>query len=155
MVGSQAGPIRIVDPLSGAEIRRISAPPESSDGTIMISQDGRTMVTAGAVSTSRFDLETGAQLWSLQTDGRCMQRLCRRRVGIETFLCGEWTGRVVAFDLSTGTGLGSRYDSQLGDICALAVSPSGDRLVEVSARATPTTSPSSSGGWTAADRSTS
>ena len=131
VVGSQAGPIRIVDPLSGAEIRRIPAPPESSDGTIVISQDGRTMVTAGAVSTGRVDLETGAQLWSLQTDDAACNAFAVDE-SASTLLCGEWTGRVVAFDLNTGTGLGSRYDSQLGDICALAVSPSGDRLIEVS-----------------------
>jgi WD40 repeat protein len=132
IVGSQAGPIRIIDPLSGVEIARISAAQETSDVTVMVSTDGRTMVTGGSVVTTRFDLETGTPLWSRPTaDAACNASAVDELT--ETFLCGEWSGRVVGYDLSTGARLGSRYDSQLGDVCALSVSPTGDRLVEVSA----------------------
>ena len=46
-------------------------------------------------------------------------------------MCGEWSGRVIAYDLATGAELGSRFDSQQGDVCGLAVSPDGTRLLEV------------------------
>ena len=129
-VGSQAGPIRIVDPADGAEAARIDADQETSDVAILISDDGSTMVAAGSKSTARFDLRTGSRMWNI--DGGtwgCNSYAVAELNGV--MLCGEYSGRVDAFDLDTGAEVGIRFDSQLGSVCALAVSPSGGRLVEV------------------------
>ena len=131
VVGSLAGPIRIVDPKSGAEVRRIEATPQSSNNSVSVSADGRSALIAGNAATNRYNLETGQPLWPRAIAGdRCNTRTVVERLGI--ILCGEWTGRVTAFDFATGTPLGARYDAQQGPVCALAVNPAGERLVEVS-----------------------
>ena len=129
-IGSQAGPIRIVDPASGVEVARIEAGQETSDTAILLVDDGRTLITAGSLDLARFDVETGTRVWSNaeETLG-CMSYAIAERDGV--LLCGEYSGRVDAYDLTTGAEVGRRFDSQLGSVCALAVSPSGDRLVEV------------------------
>ena len=47
VVGSQAGPIRIVDPASGAEVGRFGSRTGNLRHRGSVSDDGRTMVTAG------------------------------------------------------------------------------------------------------------
>ncbi len=131
VVGSLAGPIRTVDPKSGAEVRRIHATPQSSNGFVGVSADGRSVLAAGNSATNRYDLETGQPLWPHPIAGdRCNTHTVVERLGI--ILCGQWTGRVTAFDFATGTPLGARYDAQQGPVCALAANPGGDLLVEVS-----------------------
>ena len=128
LVGSQAGPVRVVDPKTARVIRQIDLPQESSNGYLGLSSDGRTLLAAGNRHSGQYDLATGKPRWTV-TDDRCNARAIIERLGIE--ICGEWTGRVNAFDLNTGVQLGDRFDSQQGSVCALAINPAGDRLVEV------------------------
>jgi DNA-binding SARP family transcriptional activator/WD40 repeat protein len=128
-VGSQAGPIRLVDPMTGREDQRLDGAQETSQGDLFFSSDGETVVATGA-GMERFALETGEPLWDgpVSTE-QCNSYAVAERIG--AVLCGEWSGRVVAFDLETGAEIGQRFDSQLGDVCALAISPDGNRLAEV------------------------
>ena len=60
---------------------------------------------------------------------------CRSVVAIEPIgqvVCGQWSGRVLTLDLSTGTRIGRQFESQHGDVCGLAVTPQGDRLATIS-----------------------
>ncbi len=129
LVGSQAGPIRVIDPASRAEVDRIKAAQATSDGYILSADGGRTIIAGGYRSTASFDLVTGAQRWKVDQMS-CNTTTIAERTGV--LLCGEWSGRVTAFDLATGVEVGRRFDSQLGSVCAVAVNPAGDRFVEVS-----------------------
>jgi WD40 repeat protein len=133
-LGSQAGPIRLVDPASGREIQRFAGKRETSESAILFSGDGRTIVAAGNLGIQAFDVESAAPVWdepaSNGGDNACNSYALAERVG--AVLCGDWSGRVRALDLATGVEVRQRFDAQFGLICALAVSPDGDRLVEVS-----------------------
>ena len=58
-IGSQFGPIRIVDPHTGAELRRLDSPQETSNLRIVFTQDGTEMVTIGSFGMMRFDVASG------------------------------------------------------------------------------------------------
>lgn len=78
----------------------------------------------------RFDVASGDSLWGGQIPTeQCNSYAVAELIG--AVLCGEWSGRVLAFDIETGAELGRRFDSQLGDVCALAMNPDGTRFVEV------------------------
>jgi WD40 repeat protein len=132
-VGSQAGVVRIVDPDTGAEVRRFEGPQESSTSFIGFIDGGRDIVTTGEPNV-RYDVASGETRWTSRRppeESSCNAWAVAERIG--KLLCGEYTGRVIAFDLDTGVELGPLLDSQQGDICGLAVSPDGTRVVQVTA----------------------
>jgi WD40 repeat protein len=128
-VGSQAGVLRLIDPRTGEERQRFEGPLESSNAHIEFFDGGRDILAAGGPIV-RYDVETGAERWPARPPiDQCNSYVVAERIG--ALLCGQWSGRVIALDLETGAELGSRFDSQQGDVCGLAVSPDGTRLVEV------------------------
>jgi WD40 repeat protein len=134
LVSSQAGPIRVVDPATGAELRRIDGPRDTSEGILRLSQDGRSLTTAGIDGVMRYDLASGVPLWSGPAGETCTSLQSVERLGV--LLCGELSGRVLTLDLATGTVVEGRFDSQTGDVCGLMVDPAGTRLVVSTCSAT-------------------
>jgi WD40 repeat protein len=131
VVGSQAGPIRIVDPRSGAELRRIDSPQETSDGGIFVNADGTEIVTIGALGSMGFDLASGEALWA-EPHALPFCPTWEYAERIAALLCGRATGQVTAYDVVTGLQLGKGFDSQLGGVCSLAISDDGARFAVVS-----------------------
>jgi WD40 repeat protein len=128
IVSSQAGPIRIVDPATGSEIRRLDGPRETSEYILRLGQDGRSLATVGHDGVMRYDLASGAALWARPGVGEpCDSFASIERLGV--MLCGQESGRVLTLDLASGTVVDRRFDSQTGNVCGLMVDPAGTRLV--------------------------
>ena len=62
-VGSQAGPIRLVDPHTGVELQRIDGPQETSNQYIFFNREGTEIVTVGWLGSMGFDIASGESLW--------------------------------------------------------------------------------------------
>jgi WD40 repeat protein len=131
IVGSQAGPIRHIDPATGKEVRRIDGPRETSETTVRVSPDGHSLVTAGWRGHMRYDLESGDALWSRPTELEgCSDGFAyAERIGV--LLCGEKSQRVRAIDLATGAVTTPQFNQQSGNVCALLDTPDGTLLVHV------------------------
>ena len=130
-IGSLVGPIRVVDPHTGAELRRFDSPQETSNFDVFFTRDGTEMVTVGSRGMMRFDVASGEPLWlEPQPVPFCPTWAYAERIG--ALLCGDPSGQVTAFDVATGQEVGRRFDSQLGGVCSLAVSADGTRVAEVS-----------------------
>jgi DNA-binding SARP family transcriptional activator/WD40 repeat protein len=131
-VGSQVGPIRIVDPLTGAELRRLDAPQETSNEYIFFVGGGSELVALGRLGVIGFDLASGERLWP---EPYPMEKYCPTWAyadRLRGLLCQEeFSGAVDVYDIASGLELGKRFDAQLGGVCGLAVSPDGTRLAEV------------------------
>ena len=128
-VGSQQGPIRVVDPRTGTELRRFESPQETSNHYIFFTQDGSEMVTLGSLGMMRFDVASSEPLWpEPRLVPYCPAWAYAERLG--ALLCGDVAG-ATAYDIATGAELGQRFDSQLGGVCSLAVSADGKRFAEV------------------------
>ena len=88
------------------------------------------MVTVGRLGMMRFDVASGEPAWSEPPPvPYCATWAYAERIG--AVLCGD-VGQLAVFDVATGQEIGRRFDSQNGGVCALAVSPDGRRLAEVS-----------------------
>jgi DNA-binding SARP family transcriptional activator/WD40 repeat protein len=128
IVGSQAGPIRFIDPSTGTERRRIDGPREMSEVIVRVSPDGRSLVAAGWTGIMRYDLQSGEPLW-LQpaTPGECVgpQLGYAEQLSLLLVFCGG----VRAIDLATGAIMGPQLDQQSGATCSLLDSPDGTTLV--------------------------
>ena len=129
-VGFAPGPLRILDGNSGAEIDRIDTPVGTAGKFVAFTAGGGSLVTAGMAGAQRYDVATGAAMWpeTVQIPD-CNAVELGDEAGL--LLCGEWSGRVVAVDLTTGANLGRRFDPQQGDVCGLAMSNRGDRLATI------------------------
>jgi WD40 repeat protein len=127
LVGSQAPVLRIIDPRSGEQLERFDVPQESTHAFLGLAEDGQSIVGTGV----RRSLGGGDIEWDGTSGDQCNSFVLAESIG--ELLCGEWSGRVIAFDLQTGAEIGARFDSQQGDVCSLAVSPDGRRLVELAA----------------------
>jgi DNA-binding SARP family transcriptional activator/WD40 repeat protein len=132
VVGSQAGPIRIVDPRTGAELRRLDAPQETSNEHIFFVEGGTELVGLGRLGVIGFDLTSGERLWP---EPYPMEKYCPTWAyadRLRGLLCQEeYSGAVAVYDIASGLELGKRFDAQLGGVCGLAVSPDGTRLAEL------------------------
>jgi DNA-binding SARP family transcriptional activator/class 3 adenylate cyclase/WD40 repeat protein len=127
-IGSQQGPLRIVDPRAGRELIRIDGPQESASGVITASRDGKRLFGMSAGGLAAFDVEQRTLLWSHPADGQCNALAVAEQIG--ALLCGSEDGHVYAYDLQTGTRVQRDLDYQLGPVRAVAVTPDGSRLVE-------------------------
>jgi DNA-binding SARP family transcriptional activator/WD40 repeat protein len=132
IVGSQAGPIRFVDPETGDELRRIDGPRETSEGHIRLSPDARSFVTVGFDGFMRYDLQTGEPMW-LQP---AALEACTEGPGyaerLGVVLCGEGSGRLRAIDLATGAITVPQIQQQVGGTCALLDNPDGTVVILIS-----------------------
>ena len=84
-----AGPIRVVDPHTGAELRRFDSPQETSNLDVFFTRDGTEMVTVGSRGMMRFDVASGEPLW-LGAAARvpfCPTWAYAERIG--ALLCGD------------------------------------------------------------------
>jgi DNA-binding SARP family transcriptional activator/WD40 repeat protein len=129
IVGSESGPIRIIDPGTGRERRRIDAPPMTAHYLLRLGTDGRSLTTVGLDGVAHYDLVTGEPLWPAPAAAGCNSLAHAERIGV--LLCGEWSGRVVAVDLATGAIVGRRFDSHQGTVSDVLVSPDGTTMIEV------------------------
>ena len=129
-VGSQLGPIRVVDPHTGAELRRIDSPQETSNLDVFFTEDGSEMLTIGSLGMMRFDVASSEPLWSEPRAVPFCPWAYAERLG--AMLCGDDSGQVIAYDIATGAELGHRFDTQHGGVCGLAVSADGKRFAEMS-----------------------
>ena len=127
-VGSQNGTVRILDPRTGAEQRRLTGATESSEVVISVSSDGRTLVASGAHATEAWDLGSGQLEWKRSAPGECNSLAIAMLAG--AVLCPTDGGRVNTFDLATGAVLPARYDYQLGYVSAVSVTADGTQLIE-------------------------
>jgi DNA-binding SARP family transcriptional activator/WD40 repeat protein/molybdopterin-guanine dinucleotide biosynthesis protein len=134
IVGSQAGPIRVVDPATGRELRRINAEQEVSEADMRVSRDGRSLVTLGWRGMMRYDLRSGTPLWPqvVATEG-CAELGYAEAIGVA--LCGEGSGRVRTVDLESGAPSALEIN-QGGGICQLMDSPDGSTLVQTNCSST-------------------
>jgi WD40 repeat protein len=144
VLGSPAGSIRIVDPITGTELRRLDAPPFAADRLIFISDDGHDLITVGSGASSTgagstdalvagFDLESGTPLWPahpVSTD-RCSDVAYAER--LDALLCSHWSGEIVTTDITTGAPTTRVFSAQQGGACGLAVSADGRRLAHLAA----------------------
>ena len=102
VVTSQAGPIRFIDPESGEELRRIEAPPETSEGQVRLGPDGMSFITWGMQGAMRYDLASGEPMWHEPAPPvDCFESAYVERLG--QMLCGDQrSGQIRAIDLRTG-----------------------------------------------------
>jgi DNA-binding SARP family transcriptional activator/WD40 repeat protein len=140
LIGTEFAPIRVVDPRTGVDLRVIGAPQFTADVDLFVSDDGTELFTVGSgipnelsISTSPliagFDLVTGEPLWpEHRVPDHCVRVAYSGLLG--ALLCGGWSGEVVAVDVSTGAPVRA-FDAQQGDVCGLAVSTDGTRLVQL------------------------
>jgi WD40 repeat protein len=125
-LSSELGPLRIVDPATGTERRRLEGGQEVASSFLVASPDGRVLVGAGPLGISTWDLERG-MVWS-DPDGI----FCTPAIDVwgKRALCGVDTGEVMAWDLADGGRADPGVVFQHGELSVVAVTPDGSRLVE-------------------------
>jgi DNA-binding SARP family transcriptional activator/WD40 repeat protein/energy-coupling factor transporter ATP-binding protein EcfA2 len=135
LVGSLAGPVRVLDPTDGTELGRVAAPAFTTSDQLWLTEDDTTLVSLGystdGPALMTFDLDAGT---ALQRDPTALSVSCNSWAFAERLnavLCGTWDGRVIGSDVATGGELPRRFDSQVGPVCALATSPDGSTFVEL------------------------
>jgi DNA-binding SARP family transcriptional activator len=131
IVSSQAGPIRWIDPATGAETKRIDARPETSEYYLRLSPDGASLMTDGWAGHMRYDVASGAGIWPAPlTDPYCNDTAWAEH--LNAFLCADpTTDELHALDPATGVSTGTRYGIGNDGI----VSPDGTTLVQISGTA--------------------
>ena len=139
VIGSMAGPLRIVSPADGTEVARIESPPLTTNNFLWLTHDATHAVTLGYSNwkgdwntpISTFDLEAGRRVVPEPTPMHtsCNQTSYAEQIG--AILCATWGGRVLALDVTTGAELNRALDPQQGPVCGLAVTPDGTRLIEL------------------------
>ena len=131
VIGSESGVVRIVDPATGAEVRRMTgASPLTSNELAAVSKDGATLLTTGTRGVAVWDLMSYRSEWSSPTpDDQCASAVLATT--IDRVLCGSWRGAALSFDLRNGRQTAPRFDLQGGNVSAVAVTPNGHELVEL------------------------
>lgn len=127
-VGSPAGPIRFVDPVTLAPTRQVDGPPGAS--THLISFDGgEGLVSYGVAGLRRLDASSGAPQWSVKADfiaSPCDTAAISPTSG-SVFYANQFGG-LQERDLQTGT-LRRDLDAQNGNTASLWISRDGAELV--------------------------
>jgi DNA-binding SARP family transcriptional activator/WD40 repeat protein len=137
VIGSTAGPIRVVDPSTADVVATFDAPPRSSNVNLVVLPSG-VVLAAGDTTLVAVDLSAGGTLWT--ADGRTGSDFepCTGLApaeGTGRFYCGSWTGVIEERDLATGQRTGMRREAQLGGLSDLAITPDGRELVVFGAAA--------------------
>jgi WD40 repeat protein len=132
LVGSPTGVVRVVDAATGAVVSTwTGAPPGTSERALVVSADGRVVVSAGTGGVVRWDPGTGRPLWTAPLDqGRCLTAVIA--AASSGVICGGESGQVEGLDLATGRPTGARFDLQRGSVAELLLSGDGTTLFELS-----------------------
>jgi WD40 repeat protein len=127
-VGSQQGAIRIFDPITGTELRRLEGPREMSEAQLLVAPDGRSLYGAGAEGDMAWDLTTGQTLWPNPAPPCPAWDMIAAR--LDALLCFDGEGHVGAHSLATGTPVPVQFGYQQGAFEA-DLTPDGARLIEL------------------------
>jgi len=133
VIGTLPGPIRIVDPATGHEKRRLQGPRESANILLQLAKDGRRLFGWGLDGAVAFDLATGQEIWSTTSVPSCNDIVVAELIG--SLLCSRPDGRVIAFDLETGARTDAPFDYQFGGIAAMTASADGTTLIQAGGHA--------------------
>lgn len=130
LVGSEVGVLRVVDPGTGREVRRLAGAPDlTSNNAIALSDDESVLVSSGTAGVVRWDLTTGRPVWTSDVG----ESRCRAVAVVRTaVMCGGRFGTVEALALTSGNPTGIHYDMQHGAVSALLMTPDQDTLIELS-----------------------
>jgi DNA-binding SARP family transcriptional activator/WD40 repeat protein len=120
------GPLRLIDPQTGREIRRLTGPEQVASSIVEISSDGRTLFGSGTNGISRWDLASGRLTWVQSSGGQCDSIAIAQAVN--ALLCAH-DGRVTAYDLGSGDRRGEAFDDQGANI-SMQMSKDGSELIE-------------------------
>jgi DNA-binding SARP family transcriptional activator/WD40 repeat protein len=135
-VASDAGPVRVFDPVTLEELARLPAPPAyngpgNCGGTpshLAVSRNGQTLVGNSEYGTlAVWDLPARELRWS-RGDTDC-QSIAIAPAAETSVYCGDQAGSVLAYDLTSGEPAGRRFPTQQGLVFAMAVTPDESRLV--------------------------
>jgi serine/threonine protein kinase/WD40 repeat protein/DNA-binding winged helix-turn-helix (wHTH) protein len=133
-VGSVAGPIRLVDPLSLAVVSTIDAPRGYSERLQAINE-GKTLIGAGLFGQARFDVADPSRgpIWQTGASNLrnfpCAQFAVAEKLG--RYYCADSYGRLEEHDLATG-GLISELNSQNGNTASIWLAKDETELVSFS-----------------------
>jgi WD40 repeat protein len=137
VIGSMAGPIRVVSPSTAEVIGIFDAPPRSSNVNLVVLPSG-VVLAAGDTRIVAVDVSAGQTLWA--ADGftgsdfePCLGLAPAEPTG--RFYCGSYSGVIEERDLATGQRTGIRLETQLGGLSDLAITPDGRELVVFGAAA--------------------
>jgi DNA-binding SARP family transcriptional activator/WD40 repeat protein len=128
-VGSEAGPIRIVDPATASVVSTIDEPPSTAVEVLQLAPDGTSLLTGGGGRTVRLDLPSGQARW--QIDSSLTNAGCANVALVATanrFYCADFFGRLDERSYATGSPTGHALDSQQGYAGTLATA-AGDRML--------------------------
>jgi class 3 adenylate cyclase/WD40 repeat protein len=128
VVGSQQGPVRILDPVTGAETRRLDGPQETSEAQLSVAPNGQVLYGNGAQGTMAWDLASGQAMWN-EPAPACSTAFTVA-AALDALLCPLEDGRLQAYDLATGVELSAEFDYQNGLLFAADITEDGTRLIE-------------------------
>jgi hypothetical protein len=121
LVGSLAGPVRVVDPQT-LTVRRTLDAPEATTIGLLLGADPNLVVGAGPAGVVRLDLASGETRWALGLDDigdrGCVAAALLESIG--RFYCGDQFGRLEERDVATGAPTGVHLDPQRGDVGGVA-----------------------------------
>jgi WD40 repeat protein len=127
---SAAGPVRMIQPRTGAVLRSLPAPPGYSGQHAALGAD-RLLVVGGPLGLAAFDTHTGRSRWTADLRGSTPDPCPWFAVAPATqrLYCGTHYGEVEERDRITGQRTGRTLDTQLGSVGDLAVTADGSELV--------------------------
>jgi DNA-binding SARP family transcriptional activator/class 3 adenylate cyclase/WD40 repeat protein len=127
VVTSEQGDLRIVDPVSGAELRRHEGPQEVASRVVVASDDGRMIYASGPRGVSAWSPDQGL-LWAHHEPLECTDLVVDTLGG--RLLCSSQQGRVAAFALQDGAPSDAGFAFQHGEVWVLDATPDGRALVQ-------------------------
>lgn len=127
-IASQQGPLRIIDPRTGAQLHRFDGPQETSDAYLTVAPDGLSVFGSGPNGAVGWDIASGRLLWPNPAPGSCDSIVVAAVAG--ALLCGRVDGHVIGYDLRTGATLARSFDYQQGPVTSLQVGRGGGLLIE-------------------------
>ena len=129
IIGSETGAVLVVDPATGAVVRRLmGAGSLTSNKLAMISQDATTLLTTGTRGVALWDLRANHVLWSTPTrEDQCAAAALATASG--RVLCSGRPGAALSLDLETGRTTEPTLDLQSGTASAVVLTPDGRGVV--------------------------
>ncbi len=128
--GSAEGTIRAIQADTGAVVAVWDAPRGYSERDVVVGSDG-VLVAAGPKGLIALDTSSGATQWSVELTGTNPDPCpwVAASVTTEMIYCGTHYGRIEERDRRTGQLTGRRFDTQLGSVGDLVLSPDGSELI--------------------------
>jgi len=128
-IGTESGFLRLVDPLTGAELQRIAGPREAASARIVATGDGHHVYGWGPRGAVAWDLDARSEVWDVPDVINCNSQVLVESMGV--LLCGGYDGNVAAVHLDTGAvePLGLRFQS--GGASGLGLTADGGTLLQV------------------------